>query len=213
MLESQGLRVMVVTSGGFRDRSHAEVAEAAIRGGATAVQLRAPELADAGLLPLARDLAARCREAGVLFVVNDRPEVAVASGADGAHVGQSDALQEARSVLGHDRSLGISVATPDDARDAAAFGADYLGVTVWSTATKPEATPAGLDGLRAIVEATPLPVIGIGGIDASNAAAVIGAGAEGVAVISAVADAPDPLGATRELRAAVEHAIDERGGT
>lgn len=213
MLDPEALRVMVVTSPGFRDRGHAELAGAATHGVATAVQLRAPELDDDALLVLARDLAARCREVGVLFIVNDRLEVAVASGADGAHVGQSDAPQDARSVLGPDRVLGISVATPDDARDAVIFGADYLGVTVWSTATKPEAVPAGLDGLRAIVETTPLPVIGIGGIDAGNAAEVIRVGAEGVAVISAVADAPDPLAATRELRAAVEHAIDEREGS
>jgi thiamine-phosphate pyrophosphorylase len=204
---------MVVTSSAFRGRSHIDVAIAAIEGGATALQLRAPELDDDDLLALARDLSNRCREAGLLFVVNDRIEIAVASVADGAHVGQGDALRQARALLGPNRVLGISVADGRQAREAVRLGADYLGVTVWPTATKPEAAPAGLVGLRAVAGATPLPVVGIGGIDATNAAEVIAAGASGVAVISAVADAQEPREATRELRAAVGHAIHERGGS
>jgi len=211
VLEAQQLRLMVVTSGAFRGRSHGEVADAAIRGGATALQLRAPELDDDELLALATDLAARCREAGVLFVVNDRVEIAEASGADGAHVGQGDQLRDARAILGPGRALGISVADPEQAHEALAFGADYLGVTVWATATKPEAMPGGLEGLRAVAHAAHLPVVGIGGIDATNASKVLRAGAAGVAVISAVADADDQGDATRELRRAVDEAIDGRG--
>lgn len=211
MLEAQQLRLMVVTSGAFRGRSHGEVADAAIRGGATALQLRAPELGDDELLALATDLAARCREARVLFVVNDRIEIAEASGADGAHVGQGDQLRDARVILGPRRALGISVADPEQAHEAVALGADYLGVTVWATATKPEAMPGGLEGLRAVARATHLPVVGIGGIDATNASKVLRAGAAGVAVISAVADADDQGDATRELRRVVDEAIDGRG--
>ena len=95
---------------------------------------------------------------------------------------------------------------PDQARAAERFGADYLGVTVWPTATKPEAQAGGLERLRAIASATALPVVGIGGIDATNASQVIGAGAAGVAVISAVGAADDPEAATRTLVAAVERA-------
>jgi thiamine-phosphate pyrophosphorylase len=102
------------------------------------------------------------------------------------------------------------VDTAEEATAAERLGADYLGVTVWATTTKPEARPVGLEGLRRIVAATPLPVIGVGGIDASNAPEVMAAGASGVAVVSAVGAAPDPVVATRELVSAVR-AFEWRG--
>jgi len=194
------LGVYVITSGGsVSGRGHREVALAAIAGGADAVQLRAPELSDRELLPLASELARACREAGVLFVVNDRIDVARLSGAGGAHVGQGDDPQAVRQRLGPGPVLGISVGSVAEARAAQAAGADYLGVTVFASPTKPQAVPLGLDGLRTVVEATSVPVVGIGGIDASNAAQVLAAGASGVAVVSAVGAAPDPVAATREL--------------
>jgi thiamine-phosphate pyrophosphorylase len=203
MLDRRSLGVYVVTSSGlWPGRGHRDVALAAIEGGASAIQLRAPELQDDNLLPLATDLAVRCREAGVLFVVNDRLNVALASGADGVHLGQGDDLDRARARIG-DGVLGISVNDEVQARIAEVAGADYLGLTVWATPTKPEAMPYGLEGLRAIVEATALPVVGIGGITPANAGRVIAAGAAGVAVVSAVAGAEDPVGATKELAAAV----------
>jgi thiamine-phosphate diphosphorylase len=167
------------------------------------VQLRAPGLPDDELLVLARDLAARCAVAGVLFVLNDRPDLAVASGAGGAHVGQGDDVDGARLTLGPDRVLGISVTTSEEAFAAVDRGADYLGVTVWATPTKPEARPGGLELVREIAAVSTVPVVGIGGIDPSNASQVIEAGAAGVAVISAVAAAPDPVAATRDLVRAV----------
>ncbi|MGH2660751.1 MAG: thiamine phosphate synthase [Actinomycetota bacterium] len=210
---SLSLGVYVITSSGFAPgRGHRDVALAAIRGGAEAVQLRAPELSDEDVLTLAMELAGACRAAGVLFVVNDRVDVAVASGAGGAHVGQDDRLEDVRERLGSGRVLGISVGTPDQARAAEAADADYLGVTVWSTPTKPEAVPMGLDGLRAVVRATSLPVVGIGGIDASNAGQVLAAGAAGVAVVSAVGSSPDPVAATRELVEVVRAQASVRGG-
>lgn len=212
-LDPKALRVYVVTSGTLvPGRGHREIAAAAIEGGATAIQLRAPDLDDPELLPLARDLATACRAAGVLLIVNDRVDVAVSAGADGAHVGQGDAPAEARAALGPDRVLGISVRDAGQARAGEAAGADYLGVTVWSTATKPEAAAEGLDGVAAVTAATSLPVVGIGGVDAENAGRVIRAGAAGVAVISAVAAAPDPVRATRELRDVVDGAIEGREG-
>jgi thiamine-phosphate pyrophosphorylase len=201
---SRPIRVCVVTSAGLLPgRSHCDVALAAIDGGADAVQLRAPELADDELLPLARGLAEACRAAGVLFLVNDRVGVAAASGADGAHVGQGDEPARARERLGPDRVLGVSVGTPEEAHTAERVGADYLGVTVWATSTKPEARPVGLNGLRLIAEATTLSILGIGGIDARNAPDVVAAGATGVAVVSAVGAEVDPVAATRELVRAV----------
>jgi thiamine-phosphate diphosphorylase len=195
----------VITTGTLvSGRAHAEIATAAVEGGATAVQLRAPELDDDRLLPLARAVAGICAEGGVLFVVNDRVTVAVGSGAAGAHVGQDDHPAAARATLGPDRLLGVSVGSPDQARAAEAAGADYLGVTIWETTTKADAVPVGLEGLRAVVQASSLPVVGVGGVDASNATRVLEAGAAGVAVISAVAAADDPVEAVRELRSTVE---------
>lgn len=215
--ERSGLRdrlaVYVVTSSGLvAGRGHADVARAALEGGATALQLRAPELSHEELLPLASELAAGCRREGALFVVNDVVDVALESGADGVHLGQGDDLHAARDRLGPGRVLGISAATPEEARRAEELGGDYLGVTVWGTTTKPEALAVGLEGLRKIAAATALPVVGIGSVDASNASRVLEAGAGGVAVVSAVGAAPDPVAATRELAAAVE-AFEREGAT
>jgi len=207
------LRVYVVTSTSLvLGRGHVEVARAALEGGATAVQLRAPELRSRELLLLASDLAALCRGRGILFMVNDALEVALKSGADGVHLGQGDDLAGARERLGPDPVLGISVETPLQARRAEELGADYLGVTVWRTWTKPEAVPVGLDGLREIVAATRLPVVGIGAVDSSNARQVLEAGVAGVAVVSAVGAAPDPVTAIRDLVAVVE-AFEREGAT
>jgi thiamine-phosphate pyrophosphorylase len=199
-LDPRSLGVYVLTSSALvAERGHRDVAIAAIAGGATAVQLRAKELEDAELLPLAEELSSRCRAAGVLFVVNDRVDVALESGADGLHVGQADELEHVRERVGPEVILGISVQDAPQAQAAELAGADYLGVTVWSTPTKPEAVPRGVEGVREVVAATALPVVGVGGIEAANAAEVLAAGAAGVAVISAVGAAEDPVGATRLL--------------
>jgi thiamine-phosphate pyrophosphorylase len=199
-IDPERLRVHVITSSGLvPGRGHVEVADAAVEGGADVVQLRAPELAEHELLSVAREIERRCRARGVLFVVNDRIDVAMAVGAGGAHVGQGDHPETARERLGPRRALGISVTTPEQAVAAERAGADYVGVTVFLTPTKPEAVPIGLDGLRAVVDTTSLPVVGVGGIDASNAPAVIAAGAAGIAVVSAVGKSPDPVVDTRRL--------------
>jgi thiamine-phosphate pyrophosphorylase len=200
------LDVYVITSSGLSPgRDHLAVGLAAVRGGAAAVQLRAPELADDELRRVATALAKGCTPRGVLFVVNDRPDVAVECEAGGVHLGQADDFARARGRIG-ERVLGVSVSDAHEARRAERAGADYLGVTVWATDTKPEAAAVGLDGLRAVVEATTLPVVGVGGIDASNAPEIISSGAAGVAVVSAVGGAPDPVEATRSLVRAVERA-------
>jgi len=210
-LDPRSLRVYVLTSSGFvSGRSHRDVAEAALAGGATAVQLRAPELTDARLEALAGELAERCRAAGALFVVNDRVAVAASIGA-GAHVGQGDDPGSAREILDPTAVLGVSVSTTDEARAAEVAGADYLGVTVWATPTKPEAEPRGLDGLRTIARETALPVVGVGGIHAGNAAQVLEAGASGIGVVSAVGAAQDPVRATETLVDAVHRWEEGKG--
>jgi thiamine-phosphate pyrophosphorylase len=201
------LAVYVVTSSGLvPGRDHLDVAGAALRGGARAIQLRAQEVPEAELRSLAGRAAAACREAGALLVVNDRVDVAVEAGAGGAHLGQGDRLQGARERLGPRRVLGVSVSDPDQAREAERAGADYLGVTVWPTTTKPEAEPVGLEGLRAVVGAASVPVVAIGGVDERSAPRAVAAGAAGVAVVSAVGAAPDPEAATRRLLEVVEGA-------
>jgi thiamine-phosphate pyrophosphorylase len=198
-MDPRSLRVCVLTSSGLvPGRGHLDVALAAIRGGAGVVQLRAPELSDEELLPLARDLSRACGWTTTQCIVNDRVAVAAEAGC-GAHVGQDDALEEARSVLGPGSTLGVSVSTAEEAEAAERAGADYLGVTVWPTTTKPEAVAVGLDGLRSVAGSTSLPVVGIGGISAANATQVLAAGAVGVAVVSAVGAAADPEAATRAL--------------
>jgi thiamine-phosphate pyrophosphorylase len=202
-LDPRSLRVYVVTSSeGRPGRTHRDVAFAAVDGGATALQLRAPELGDDDLRRLAAEICERCIRDEVLFVVNDRPDIARQVGAGGAHVGRDDAPLEARGIFG-EGVLGISVDTPAEAAAAARAGADYLGVTVFTTGTKADARPLGLEGLRAIVGATQLPIVAIGGVDASNARDVLEAGAAGVAVVSAVGAADDPVEATRRLVEAV----------
>lgn len=204
MLDPRSLGVYVLTSSGYvPGRGHLEVGVAAIEGGATAIQLRAPAFGDGDLLPIATELANRCRDAHVLFLVNDRVDVAIAAGADGAHVGHDDDPIAARERLGPGRVLGVSVLTLAQARAAEAAGADYLGVTVWATTTKPEAVPVDIEGLRAIVRSTGLPVVGIGGIHMDNVHEVLAAGAVGVAVVSAVGAAPDPIAATARFAALV----------
>jgi thiamine-phosphate pyrophosphorylase len=206
-LDPRRLGVYVVTSD--IGPGHLEIATAAIEGGATAVQLRAPELADDELGSLATSLVEMCSDAGVPLLVNDRVDVAVDSGAAGAHVGQDDDPGSARGRLGAGRILGVSVMSAEEAWVAEMVGADYLGVTVWATATKPDAVAMGLEGLGAIAGATALPVVGIGGIDGRNAREVLVAGAAGIAVIGAVASANDPVEAVRSLRRVVDDFFDE----
>jgi thiamine-phosphate pyrophosphorylase len=209
------LRLYVITDRALaRGRPDIEIAREAIAGGATALQLRwkAGPLSEA--LQVGHALRALCREAGVLFVVNDRVDLALALEADGVHVGVSDLpVPETRKLVGESMVVGFSPETLEQALAAEAAGADYLGVgPVYPTTTKPDAGPAvGLEHLAQIAGAVGIPVVGIGGITAANAAAVIRAGAVGVAVISAVVGAGDVREAARQLREVVDAALAERG--
>lgn len=204
-------RVYVITdSHRARGRSHYEITEAAVRGGATAVQLRMKEEPARVILEEARRIESLCREAGVTFIVNDRIDVALAAGAAGVHVGQDDLpAGSARALLGVGPLLGVSAATEAEAVEAWRRGADYLGVgAVFATGTKADAgAPVGPGRIAAIRRSVPLPIVGIGGITAANAAEVIRAGAVGVAVITAVTMADDMVEATRRLREQVDAAL------
>ena len=184
-----------------------DVVEAALRGGVTAVQLRAKRLTDRQATELAKRLAVRCRAHGALFIVNDRLDITSASGADGVHLGVDDLpLEDARRIAGPDMVIGFSPETDAQAASAKVFGASYLGVgPVFGTASKSDAGEAiGISVVRRRVELAGIPVVGIGGITAANAPQVMGAGAAGVAVVSAILGAADPELAARNMRQAVE---------
>src|SRR5262245_32146899 len=182
-----------------------EILDATIAGGCRLVQLREKEWPSGRLWPVAVRLQARCREAGVTFIVNDRVDLAVAVGADGVHLGQDDLPpQAARALLRPGMILGLSTHSVEQARAAQATGADYVAVgSMFPTATKPDFELVGPDLVRKVRGDIRAPLVGIGGITAANVGEVIRAGADGVAVISAVCAAPDPEAATRSFLAAI----------
>ncbi len=200
----------LVTDGALaRGRPLASVVSAAVAGGCTVVQLREKTGSTRRLLDVARELVGLLEPRGVPLIVNDRLDVALACGAAGVHVGQDDLpCAEARRIAGDRLVVGVSVSTPEEARQAEAAGACYLGVSpVWATPTKTDAPAAtGLAGLAAIRRVTQLPLVGIGGVNATNAAQVIRAGADGVAVVSAIMSADDPELSARELLEVVRSA-------
>lgn len=186
-------------------RPTVEVVAAALRGGVDAVQLRAKDdLSVREQAAIGRALRALTRAAGVLFLVNDRADLAAALDADGVHVGQDDLPADlARRIVGPDRIVGVSAATVEEALAAREAGADYLGVgPIYGTLTKPDAGAAvGPERITAIKARVPLPVVGIGGIGRDTIAAVMAAGADGTAVVSAIVGAADVEAAARDLKA------------
>jgi thiamine-phosphate pyrophosphorylase len=206
------------------EHSTPEVVAAAIDGGVDVVQVREKDATARDRLQVARTVREQTRAAGVPMVVNDRVDIAAAADADGVHLGDDDLpVAAAREQLDADAVIGRSVSTPEAAREAEAAGADYLGVgAVYATGSKAdiddEEYDIGLDPVRDIDEAVDIPFVGIGGITAENAAEVVAAGADGVAVITAVTAAGDPARATRKLGEAVAEGRQRResadlGGT
>jgi thiamine-phosphate pyrophosphorylase len=179
-----------------------------IEGGCRMVQLREKEWPSGRLLPLARRLRDRCRTAGVTFIVNDRVDVAVAVEADGVHVGQEDLpARLARPMLRAGMVLGVSTHGVEQARAARDDGADYVAVgSMFPTATKPDFQLVGPALIRKLRDEIRVPLIGIGGITHDNVVDVVRAGANGVAVISAVCAAPDPGAATRRFLELIQSA-------
>jgi thiamine-phosphate pyrophosphorylase len=177
-----------------------ETARAAIEGGATVIQLRLKGLPTAEVVERGGPLRDLCAERAVTFVVNDDVDAAAQLDADGVHLGRGDAGIERALEAG--LLLGLSAASVEEAKEAERRGAAYVGAgPVWATPSKPDADPPiGLHGLRAICDVLSVPVVAIGGVDPANARACIEAGAAGVAVIRAVADA---RALTREIDAAL----------
>lgn len=180
--------------------------EQAAAGGAGVFQLREKQLSDSDLLERARNVRRWTRKAGSLFIVNDRPDIAKLSEADGVHLGQDDlSVKDARRILGHGPLIGVSTHTLDQVRRAVLDGADYLGVgPTFPSQTKSFDAFPGLDFVRAAFAETSLPAFALGGIAPANAADVVAAGARGIAVSSAVAAADEPEMAARLLRSALD---------
>ena len=174
---------------------------AALQGGARVVQYRDKVRPHEAQVELAGQLLQMCREVDATFLVNDSPALARDCAADGVHLGQQDmSVQDTRRMLGPDRLIGISTRTVDQALKAETQGVDYIAVgSIFPTATKSDIELVGLDTLRRVRRAVQLPLVAIGGISYANAAEVVDAGADAVAVISAVAADPQPVLAAREL--------------
>src|SRR5437588_3905782 len=180
-----------------------DIVEAALRGGFTAVQLRAKTATTLELLELARNLNAVCSKANVPFIVNDRVDVALAAEADGAHVGhigeEDLSPNDARRLLGPSAIVGVSVATAQEARIAASQGASYVSAgPMFATSTKANAGPAAGEALlHSVRAATALPLVVIGGITPQRSPALFAAGADGVCVGAAIVRAADPESSAR----------------
>jgi thiamine-phosphate pyrophosphorylase len=181
----------------------AAVVEPALRGGVDLVQLRDKEASDAELVDAAERIGALCRARGVPFVINDRPDLALAVGADGVHLGQEDApVEEVRAEVGERLAIGLSTHSAEQIAAAEASSADYYAVgPVWETPTKPGRPAVGLELVRHAAAVASKPWFAIGGIDPSNIGLVRAAGARGVVVVRAIRDADDPEAAARALRA------------
>jgi thiamine-phosphate pyrophosphorylase len=201
-----------------RGRDLVDLARQMAAGGATLVQLRDKKNDTRTMVDLARALKAALAPFAAPFVVNDRVDVALAAKADGVHIGPDDmTAEDARALLGPDAIIGVSIKSVEAAEAAPVGLFDYAGVggvyaTLSKEQKKPPIGPEGLSRIAGVLRrrAPHLPIVGIAGIDAGNAAAVIAAGADGVAVISALSSAPDPQAAARALREIIDATLAKR---
>lgn len=191
------------------DLGMVETTRAAVAGGATIVQLRDKHAPTAAMIETGRTLKRILHGTNVRLIVNDNVEAAIAIGADGLHIGQEDMnAAEARRMIGPDMILGLSVETEALASSIDAGIVDYAGIgPVFATPTKPDhKQPIGFDGLTRIVRLCPVPSVAIGGLKAEHAASVYSAGADGLAVVSAICGQPDPQAATTIIAKAIKEA-------
>lgn len=200
---------LVMDMQSYEGRTAEEIAREAIAGGVTMIQWREKSQPLRDVLDVSRRVRALCHELGIPFVVNDRVDIALLLDADGVHVGQDDLpAPEVRRLMGQDRFVGVSAGSWDEARWALEQEADYLGVgPIYGTPTKPDAGDAiGFELLgRLKAECPGIPRVGIGGINRTNAGLVTGAGADGIAVVSAITRSSNPQEAAAELKQLIEH--------
>ncbi len=176
--------------------------EEAVKAGVTLVQLREKEMTEAEFTEEARRVKALISRYGVPLIINDNVTVALASGADGVHVGQGDQdAAEVRRLLGKDKILGVTAKTVEQALRAQAQGADYLGSgAVFGSSTKKDARPMTMERLREITSAVSIPVVAIGGINQGNIMQLAGSGVAGAAVVSGIFGAEDIGAAVQSLK-------------
>ncbi len=194
------LGVYFITDSGF-GRSHAELAEMVLEAGVRIIQFREKRMSTREMLENARKIRKLTEDYGAIFIVNDRLDIALASYADGVHVGQDDMPARVVREIAGDIILGVSVRNVEEAVAAERDGADYLGAgPVFTTTTKDDAGNAiGISELAEIVKVVEIPVVAIGGIDHSNAPSALETGCAGIAVISAIAASSDPKRSAEEL--------------
>jgi thiamine-phosphate pyrophosphorylase len=213
-LNPDALRLYLVTDQSLmRGRPLAEVVAAAVQGGVSCVQLREKNLGTREFLAQALLLKKLLAPLRVPLVINDRIDIALACGADGVHLGQSDLpVDQARKLLPPEVFIGWSVESMDEVLQSAALAVDYLGVSpVFATSTKTDTGRAwGLDGLARVRAATRLPLVAIGGMHAGNARDVLRAGADGLAVVSALCAADDPRVAAAAIRSVCDEELMAR---
>ncbi|HCW69357.1 MAG TPA: thiamine phosphate synthase [Thalassospira lucentensis] len=189
-----------------RTHSMVETTMAAIAGGATIVQLRDKKVGTEGLIRIGRELMDAMAGTGVPLIVNDDIDAAIAIGADGLHVGQDDiSARTARERLGRDKIIGLSIENEAVARKVDPSIVDYVGVgPIFATATKPDHKPAiGFDGLAQLIKIAKLPSVAIGGLKRDHVDRVFAAGADGLAVVSAICGQPDPEAAAHKIATAI----------
>ena len=200
---------LVTDRGLAKGRSTLDIIRSAVQGGVTCVQVREKDCSTLDFIEQAQSIKEYLQSRGVPLIINDRVDVALAVEADGVHLGQTDMpLDMAKKIIGDSMIIGISAESLADAIAAEKGGADYLGVSpIYATPTKTDtAPPLGLEGLRAIRQKVNLPLVGIGGLNRDNAAAVIRHGGDGVAVVSAIVAADDPMQAAGDLKQIIDEA-------
>ncbi len=191
----------IIDTDSLKGRSHIDVAKQILEGGAKIIQLRDKTTPKKDLLSIATGLKRLCSECNAIFIVNDCIDIAIASDADGVHIGQDDIpLPAARKLMPIDKIIGYSVYTPEEAVKAQQQGADYIATSaIYPTCSKADVKVIGLEGLRRIKDKSIVPLVGLGGITYDNICEVISYGADSVAVISAILGARSPDEATRQL--------------
>lgn len=202
-MKKEELKLYLVTDRGLAgERAIEDIVKEAVEGGVTMVQLREKDIATRDFIALALRLKDVLKPYGVPLIINDRVDVALASDADGVHIGQSDMPYTiARKLLGTSKIIGLSVENFEQIEEANSLDVDYIGVSpVFATPTKTDtAEPFGLDGLRKAVRMSVHPTVAIGGMNERTAADVMACGTDGIAVVSAIVCAPDPKESSKNL--------------
>ena len=192
------------------EKSLYEQIEEALKNGVSCLQLREKNLDEDEFIKEAKKIAALCNKYNIPFIVNDNVNVAIASNANGIHIGQGDMdIKKVRSLVGEKMIIGVSAHTVEEAREAEKNGADYIGIgAVFNTSTKNDVMPVSYETLKSICEAVSIPKVAIGGINKDNISKLKGSKVDGVAVISAIFGAKDIGSATKELSILVKELFE-----